>query len=192
MNEKLFFDMDGVFADFIDGVERLHAREEGSLKRSQTYDLHEALGVSYGLFSHSLRHASSTEKFWLNLRPLPWAMELAAEFFPRGLQHNSYILTSPWPADYPCYAQKVEWCMLHLGIGSDRVIPFPHKHLLSAPGRTLIDDHPRHVTEWRKAGGTAVQVPCQHNGDWLPAFDLAPSLVLGRIRSELAHQLNDF
>lgn len=178
MKTLYFVDMDGVLADFIGGVEREFGREPGSLKASRTYDLHVPLNLSYGALSNRLRTATEANQFWLGLHPTPWAHELVKRF---DFRSNAFILTSPWAGDYQCYAQKVEWCARYFDIGSDRVIPFPHKHLLAAPGRVLIDDLPGHCNDWCRAGGKAVLFPCQHNALWTPFYDHNPSLVLRSI-----------
>lgn len=171
MKPLYFIDMDGVLCDFIDGVEREFRCEPGFLKKSRQYDLHIPLGISYGAYSNRLRQATEEEWFWLGLRPTPWAHALAGKF---NFRDNAFILTSPWPGDYQCYAQKVEWCQRYLNIGSDRVIAFPHKHILAGPNRVLIDDHPTHCQKWRDAGGSAFLFPCQHNEAWQESFDSVP------------------
>jgi hypothetical protein len=177
-----FIDMDGVLCDFIDGVEREFHCNPGSLKATQNYHLHEPLGISYGAFSNRLRTATEEDKFWLGLRPTPWAHELARLF---NFRDNAFVLTSPWPGDYQCIAQKVEWCMRYLNIGSDRVITFPHKHILAAPGRVLLDDHPKHCKEWQEAGGAAILFPCTHNATWRPEYPGDPAKLLSFVTQSL-------
>ncbi len=190
MKRLNFVDLDGVLCDFIGGVEREFQLEPGHLKSRKEYDLHKILNLSYGAFSNRLRVATEINKFWLGLHPLPWAHDLVDLFNfgqpgqPQG-DADSFILTSPWPGDYQCQAQKVEWCSRNFGIGSDRVICFPHKHVLSAPGRMLIDDHPNHCLEWASAGGDCFVFPCTHNGRWHPIMWEQPDLLVSTVKTFL-------
>ena len=154
----VFLDMDGVLANFFEGVARLFGTASAALPRGE-YDMGRCLGVP---FAEIDRRVKGTPTFWSELPPYPWAKELLAlfEFFPPG---DSFILSHPWPGDDNCCQGKLVWLARHYGVPGDRVIFTPHKYLLAAPGRLLIDDRPDECHRWRSLGGRACEFPAHHN-----------------------------
>ena len=96
----VFLDMDGVLANFFEGVARLFGTASAALPRGE-YDMGRCLGVP---FAEIDRRVKGTPTFWSELPPYPWAKELLAlfEFFPPGdsfiLSHRSTCLPGPFPA----------------------------------------------------------------------------------------------
>jgi len=57
-----------------------------------------------------------------------------------------------------CIPGKLEWCKRELGLAEDDCILTTEKYAhVTAHNDLLIDDHMGNVTEWRKAGGQAIQ-----------------------------------
>jgi 5'(3')-deoxyribonucleotidase len=125
-------------------------------------------------------------EFWFKLQPLPWALRLVRAL---KAQSDLYICSQPWHDMASCHAAKLMWCYKHLRIDYDRVILTPHKHLLAARGRVLIDDLPENLSKWRMAEGCGVLFPARHNG-WAQATDVSdPSMVIDYVFEKIRDQL---
>jgi hypothetical protein len=167
----VFLDMDGVLSDFFSGVARLFDRPVASLARGE-YDMIKVLGVPFV----ELNYRIITSRFWADLDAYPWAQQLANlfDFSPTG---DAFVLSTPWPGDEQCLADKAGWCRDRLGIPEDRVILTSHKHLFAGRGRLLIDDRRDECVRWQELGGRACEFPAHHNAVRLPAGQTPVDLV---------------
>ena len=119
IKELLFFDLDGVLADF-----------DGSLKEITR------LNIDSPDWHAAADKACDTEGFFENMKPIPGGIEafkILSEFY------DCHILsTSPWDSEFSC-SEKKKWVKKHLGEYAYKKLTLTHhKELLS--GRALIDD----------------------------------------------------
>lgn len=153
----IFLDMDGVLCDFAGGVCALFGKP-GPSAGDPAQALHEYLGVPKGVMWSRIGEVGA--RLWENLEPLPWAQDLVAWSRSHG---NLYIATSP--ALHPgSLSGKMVWLQRRFGKQFRDFIVSPHKHLLAAPGRLLIDDTTRQVDAFRASGGAAILFPSVENG----------------------------
>lgn len=178
----IFLDLDGVCCDFLSGVARLFGHESLDDLPVGEYDLAKLFNTTWP--DVDLRIRESVFPFWLNLKPYPWTKKMVRLLQEMG---EVVILSSPWPQDSECHRQKLLWVDRELGIPHSEVILTPHKHLLAAPGRLLIDDRIDTCQEWAMLGGAAIVFPAHHNRDQIeclggdPFFHLVAALdVLSR------------
>lgn len=175
----LFLDMDGVIVDFLAGLEALlNKPRNADAEADGAYNLELLFDCDFATIDRAIQ---TTPGFWYNLPPLP-GLQGWRDLFP--LFNSVHILSHPW--SYPeCYAEKVRWCMKHLGLRPEQVILTAEKHLLSAPGRLLVDDAVANCHAWASCGGPVVCYPtrqnrvtpkggccgCCHVLNWLDTYD---------------------
>jgi hypothetical protein len=121
--------------------------------------------LCYPEFWHPIRKEG--EKFWANLKPLPWCAQLLKIVQDTGLEF--YILTGP-DTHPSSYSGKMIWANKWLGAElSKKVIPTSHKWLLSSPGRLLIDDREENLLKFefdedgKERGGHGLLFPSKGN-----------------------------
>jgi len=135
MIEKLYLDLDGVFADFNKRVEQLSGQPIHELTRK------------------SLWKAVNTDKqFFLNLELFPHSIELW-NFVKR---YDPIFLTGA-PASHSFAEQKRKWVSNHFG--ADRitlVVPKHDKKNYAGVNRVLIDDNPSLIDEWKANNGIGI------------------------------------
>lgn len=142
----IFFDMDGVLADFNGGAKGLI--KDAGLTLPAEDDWHY---LSSPFYKAQVRYIATSQSFWRSLEPIKPAIEA----FNLARKH-SMILSSP---GFPVSATpKLDWCQKHLGIGEKKVILTSAKHYLAAPGRFLIDDKSGNCQAFAEAGGSAILV----------------------------------
>lgn len=159
MNKKptLYLDMDGVLADFDTAARALiRATKEEQLEAQQT-----------GRWpDHKWRQIADREHFYAELPKMPLADELVelAVKFRDNLDYDVKILTAiPHNNDmHEAFHDKVDWMNQHYGQYGFRVHFGPYsedkQHHCTSSDDILVDDRTSNCNEWRKAGGTAVQV----------------------------------
>ncbi|MCH2042666.1 MAG: hypothetical protein MK212_00875 [Saprospiraceae bacterium] len=115
MKKIIYIDMDGVLCDYKTAYRQSHKANP------------------------ELKYPQSQEGFFLNLAPLPKAIE-AIEFLDAQRIFDVYILTAPSLRNPLCYTEKRLWIEKYLGMGIVRkLIISPNKGLNK--GDYLIDDH---------------------------------------------------
>jgi 5'(3')-deoxyribonucleotidase len=98
---------------------------------------------------------NSAETFFLDLPLMPGALDLwkfIAPLRPKILSAASRRVPN-------CRAQKITWCMKHLGIDDEDIIIVAHrseKKNFCQPGDILIDDRMELIEQWNAAGGIGV------------------------------------
>jgi len=155
MLDLIVLDMDGVLADFVSGTCALFGMPSGW--QPSHWDFYDDFGVDARTFWAKV---SMRPDFWLDLEPTPWKDELVSLAQQHGREW--VIATSP-AIDPSCWQQKVAWVYEHVDACCRNLVVTPQKHLLSAPGRVLIDDSDHNVEKWRAAGGTAILFPTPWN-----------------------------
>lgn len=172
MKPLVFFDMDGVLADFVGGSLRAHGK---TLPHAACgWDFMTQVGFAGGGDPAFWGPLSNTA-FWAALDPLPDGMALfrLVEAMTGG---RVSILSSglcPGSAD-----GKREWLKRHLPGYEKKAVFCTVKEQVAAPHKLLIDDHEPNVAAFRDHGGPAVLVPRPWNhrrGETCPAggFDAA-------------------
>jgi len=145
---RIFLDVDGVLADWVDGV-RLAAGIEPS-----TWDT-----VGHGLLptqnQAKIDAAMSTREFWVGLVRYPWADEL----FQTCQRHGEVIFCTQ-PFDSPeCLAGKYQWLSNHFGATMDNIVFTRKKWRLANPQSLLIDDNKENCDRFQYAGGHSILFP---------------------------------
>lgn len=153
----IFLDMDGVVVDFLGGLCKCFHRDLTSMPTG-IYDLPTLLNLPWEKIDGEV----DCYEFWYGLRPMPHAKEILELLRTVG---DVVILSSPWPQSTTSHRAKLDWCNDKLGVPYSDVILTPHKHLLAAPGRVLVDDCLANCTTWSELGGHAIHMPCHHNRD---------------------------
>lgn len=147
--ERIYFDMDGVLADFDRGVAELAGFE----KRF-------AQGESRAEDRLMWRAVRRVEHYYDRLEPIPGSLELFRSLRERYGGRCEILTGIPAPRhDMPESADdKASWVRRLLG--EDVVVHAVYRRekvgFCEGAGSILIDDFPRNIAEWRAAGGTAV------------------------------------
>lgn len=151
----VFFDMDGVLADFVGGTFRVHGKSIPI--KDVVWDYPKDLGFPLGSADPAFWAPLGNARFWENLEPLWDGMRLFQEVANEIGPARIGILSSglcPGSCD-----GKRAWLAKHLP-GYEKQAVFSHnKRLVGGPGKILIDDHDPNVDGFRAAGGRAVLIP---------------------------------
>jgi hypothetical protein len=157
MSKVIFLDVDGVLADFFGSaaVACGRAREEGH--QAGRWNGFEDWGLDEVQFWSKID--AQGEKFWSDMRILPWAMEVYNICLRTADQ--VVLLTSPPRAAW-AWSGRVQWIQKHFGGPAFRefsLTPSGLKHLLAGPDRLLVDDNNSNVSQFIAAGGAALCFP---------------------------------
>jgi len=181
MTLEIYFDMDGVLADFDKRISedsllnRLRDKWYGLLKKHNREDLrHIAKDDMKKLFAgpqadsvmKELKKAwndyqsyifviANKEGFFLGLEEMPGARELLQKAH-RLTGKLPHILTAPIKSNPRCEQEKEEWIRQHFGGLYDRFHCTLDKHTFAAPNAILIDDRPRYIKPFQDNGGQVV------------------------------------
>ncbi len=145
----ILVDMDGVQADFTQGVLDLMAEHYPEIPRLP-YDAHTEFEVQHNYpegVRNKIRRLCEQPGFFKNLKPVAGAIEgmrwLVAQ------RHDVRICTSPLKQWQQCVGEKYAWVAEHLGEEFVRsMIITRDKSLVS--GAILIDDHPEAASKGSK------------------------------------------
>jgi 5'(3')-deoxyribonucleotidase len=153
----LYLDMDGVLADFDLAAQQLLQANNSQVERA----------AQTGRWpDHEWRKIADQDHFYLDLPKMQLADELVelALRFRDNLDYDVKILTAvPKGNDMPdAFHDKIDWINRYYGQHNFRVHFGPYsqdkqKHC-QARDDILVDDRTSNCEEWRRAGGTAVQV----------------------------------
>ena len=158
MERVVFVDLDGVVADFVGGVCRLHGID--TPKFNGEYDIGKVMGMSTTEF---WGHLDSDETFWADLGKTSEADEIMSFLEGAVGEKNIYFLSSP-ALNPACHSGKATWVKEHYGGYINRLILCGHKHFLASRGRLLIDDNERNCKRFAAAGGNTFLWPRSWNG----------------------------
>ena len=147
----ILLDLDGVVADFVGGACAVHGRPDYHVTRWSWYD---EWGQSDAEFWRpiALHGASFYQRF---VKPYPWAQDLLRLIKDTDLP---FIIATANPLHAGLVASKVDWIRDHVGHDVS-VMMGDRKDLLSSPGRILIDDNDKNVSDFRGRGGEAIIFP---------------------------------
>ena len=154
MKPVVFFDLDGVLADFVRGALALHRAELPMT--DVTWGFPGQIGFDGE--SDPTFWEPMGRSFWYGLAPLAdgFALLRSAEGFVGP--ENIGILSSPCFTD-GCADGKLEWVRKHLPLYRRRVFIGPAKYLVAGPGKILVDDNNDNADKFAAAGGLSVLVP---------------------------------
>lgn len=151
----IFFDMDGVIADFVGGSLRAHRK---TLPHAECrWDFMTQVGFTGG-GDPAFWEPLSNREFWAGLDPMSDWLELFGLAVERWGAGRVAILSSglcPGSVD-----GKRDWLKRHLpGFDVKQAVFATRKGLVAGPGKVLVDDHDANVDEFIAAGGEATIVP---------------------------------
>lgn len=147
--DRIYFDMDGVLADFQGGVVKLLGLEPVEQGKN-TRESDDRLFAAMREFDH----------FYSLLEPLPGALELFHAVYEK-YGEKCEILTGvpkPWRGIEHAKEDKIEWAhrilspkvVVHTPIRKDKIL------YCLGPNSILIDDFVVNIKEWEKAGGRGI------------------------------------
>lgn len=147
-----FLDIDGVLANFVEGVNRAFGikYDYATLPRPMEWDWFKNLGLT-------IQEVDSicTIDFWAGLRWMHDGREIL-EMVENKFQ-DIYLLTTCM-SNPQSGTGKMLWIERHLKKYSKRVIITAAKSLLAGPDRVLIDDKNENVDTFEETGGRAILV----------------------------------
>lgn len=147
--EHIYFDMDGVLADFDRGVEEL----AGFVQRYGQGESPEEDDLMW----EAIRHV---DHFYDRLAPLPGSLELFRELHGRYGDRCAILTGIPTPRRHIDTAgeDKVSWCRRLLPEGVEVNVVYRREKRKFCKGREsiLIDDFSENVAAWEAAGGTGI------------------------------------
>lgn len=174
--DHIFLDMDGVLCDFIASAAKLHNYDlTANLWPAGVWDCEAVFGCADAAAFWKPIHEAG-RAFWSDMAPLEWMRELYALLIEVA---PVTILTSPSKGAC-CPSGKVDWLHKHFGTKFHKYIIGSQKHLVSAPGRLLVDDADKNVNPWLAAGGQAILFPQPWNTNHSLTVDR-----LGYVRQQL-------
>lgn len=147
---KIYFDMDGVLADFDRGV-----REILGLKPVRQED---QTDEETDLLFNEMKEA---DHFYYRLKAVKGSLELFNEIFRQFGRDRVEILTgvpNPKREIVQAEADKIRWVRDYLPEGVVVNTPLRKNKInyCHGPEDILIDDFTRNIKDWKKAGGTAI------------------------------------
>lgn len=160
----VFLDMDGVVADFQQGVYRAFNQPYDYAKLPRAYDFWTTWDK---VVTRREVNAACDTDFWANL---PWTHdghEILDVVLRKFDVNQIYLLTVPMP-NILSPTGKWMWIAKNIPKLYNRTLigPTP-KSLLARPDTLLIDDHDKYVEGFKAAGGHAIRVPrpwnCMHS-----------------------------
>ncbi|MCR5219465.1 MAG: hypothetical protein K6E31_00515 [bacterium] len=147
---KIYFDMDGVLADFESGVRELCGMEPQKQGR-QTPEQDDLMFAAMREVGH----------FYGKLRPFPEAVALLHEILATlGPEHVAILTGVPKPGrNIPEASEdKKEWIRRHVALSLEVNTVLRRDKIRFAGSRDhiLIDDYSANINAWEKAGGTGI------------------------------------
>lgn len=145
----VYFDMDGVLANFDRGVRELCHREplvQGKCTEEETNALWEDVKV--------------VPHFYAQLEPIEGSLEMLREVYD-VLGDRCQILTGvpkPWRGIEHASEDKVEWMhrLFSPEITVHTVLRKEKRQFCTGPQDVLVDDFIANIKEWERAGGTGI------------------------------------
>lgn len=184
MKPTVFFDMDGVLADFVRGALAHHARSDFPIERVE-WNFPSQIGFT----------GTNDPSFWQNLGLKFWStLDILSDGFvllreaERLVGADRIALLSSAADTHGCCDGKRIWVKKYLPDYYRRTFFGSSKGLIGGPGRVLVDDHDGNIDAWTAAGGVAVTVPRPWNerrGECLPGANFHTQTVLDELRDAI-------
>lgn len=164
---RIYLDMDGVIVNLRDRVVELFSEEFlTELDSSPTTDT--------SLWGHV--HETFGQEFWANLDWMPDGQALLAFLEDEFGRANISICTKPTKFGSSLDGKQV-WIEQNIPVYSNAYIMVREKERVANPQALLIDDAPKNVAAFRKAGGKALLVPRPWNREGWNNSDTLPCLI---------------
>jgi hypothetical protein len=156
MLTTIFFDMDGVLADFYGGACKQHGRE---VESSPQWDFFNGWGITAEDFWSPLRN----EQFWSKLRPLPRGIELFKRCVKEFGKDRVGVLSSGQCSG--AVEGKRAWLREHLPEFAASATFAAAKEKSASRFAVLVDDHEPNIAKWKSEPycGRAVLYPAPWN-----------------------------
>lgn len=154
MSPAVFFDLDGVLADFVRGAFRLHGRSVPM--REVRWNFLTQIGFADEHDPAFWNPMGRT--FWANLEPLADGFELLRAVEEMVTPERIGLLTSAAGTD-GCLDGKRDWVKRHLPGYAGRFFTGAAKTLFAGPSKILVDDNDTNVITFRGGDGWGVLVP---------------------------------
>lgn len=155
MIKHVFWDLDGVFVDFVGGVLDLLGIDQQSAGDDWPpgeYSIEAIFGITSERLWNLINRGGAN--WWAHLDCFEWNAELRSLIADCRGSHS--ILTSPGDCT-AAYLGKRLWCDRHMS-GMPLHLT-AQKQLLANPAALLIDDNDRNCELFRQAGGNAILFP---------------------------------
>lgn len=150
----VFFDLDGVLADFVRGA-LLHHRAVLPIGEVQ-WGFPSQIGFT-GVDDPAFWERMD-RVFWADLSPYSDGFCLLRSTEGLVGAENIGLLTSPCDT-VGCVDGKRDWVARYLPDYRKRLFVGSAKHLFAGPGKILVDDHDPNADRFREAGGNTVVPP---------------------------------
>jgi 5'(3')-deoxyribonucleotidase len=154
---KVFLDVDGVLADFRQGVCNALDRPTAETTKKWLFweDWH---GVTFEMVNNICTH-----DFWANLPRTKDGFDIFNAVLCKFGKKQIYFLTTPMPS-VESYSGKLEWLSKYYpGFEKRTIITPASKSLFATPDRLLIDDNGDNTADFYAAGGKIILVPRMWN-----------------------------
>ena len=145
---KIYVDMDGVLADFVEGVNRLLDVEYSDENYKTDPEYRTKMWKAVG------RYSKEGGQLWAELNP----MKDAKELWSYVEKHDPEILTAAGNPEFGAEAQKRQWVPWVMGsdIKVNVVRKSADKAQFATPNSILIDDQEKSIKPWIAAGGIGI------------------------------------
>ena len=185
MNYRIYFDMDGVLADFVGGSLARHGK---TLPRAETsWNFFEQVGLTAEQFWKPLHD----HEFWAGLDRHADGMELFTSIALTFPVDRVAFLSSPG-CPHSVDGKKA-WLTRHLSKEwAKRAIFTERKELCAAPCKLLIDDHEPNIAAFTEHGGIGCLVPRPWNsrrGECDAHGNFDPAAIANEVKAAMVRQL---
>lgn len=161
----IYLDVDGVLANYVEGILRLSGEKAVQHDDIKDYDMHRFINATQAWVEEARDMWGGA--FWENLPAYSNAKRIVDE--ARRLSDHVCFLTTPSSAIESRHG-KLRWLEHNIGTGLDVCFAQLGKHHYAGCPRTLlIDDNARTVREFGLAGSASVRQPRPWNASVDPA-----------------------
>ena len=148
--DRIYFDMDGVLADFDRGVLEMCQIEAGN---QDDPDRKERDDIMFAAIA-------ATPHFYLRLKPVDGTLDILKELISRYGDRVEILTGIPKPHRNVVTAteDKIQWVreLVSEDIKVNTVLRREKMQYAKGPGSILIDDMKMNIGEWTEAGGTGI------------------------------------
>lgn len=164
MNPIVYFDMDGVLADFSGGALKHHGIEFPFI--DLTWDFPKQIGFD-STYAPEFWKPLENAEFWANLEPHVDGMNLLSHLEFSNPKMEISILSSS--SVRGSTDGKRDWLAKHAPKYKDCAIFSTKKYRVSAPCKILVDDNDDNCRLFEESGGKSVLIPRPWNKrrDWI-------------------------